>query len=113
MSDYTIRDFATALKGVAESLDAIATELKRCNTDVEIDRGHDWKRIICGMPMITGETCVAPGPPPESFRVADLLETVEALRDWTGDVRSRLRRFAPETRIDSEDWSPSNAEESD
>lgn len=99
MTDYTIRDFAMALEGVIVTLDGAADQLKLCDQEAEIDNTPGW-RAICQIPVIMGETCVAPDPAPETFRIVDLLETVEGIRDWIGDVRSKLGQYAPDTPID-------------
>ena len=101
MSDFTIGDFATALEGIVESLNGIAEELKLCDQAAEIDNTPGWS-AICEVPVVVAEKCVAPVR--ESFAVADLLETVVGIRDWIGDVRSKLGNYSPETLLDSGSW---------
>lgn len=105
MSSFTIGDFATALNGVAEALNGIAEELGHCDANAEIDN-TPGKKAICQVPVVVAQTCVAP--PKDTFTVADLVETVEGLRDWIGDVRSKLANYDAATLLDAGTWPPSN-----
>lgn len=98
---YTIGDFATALGGLVDTLDGIASELNECDPTAEIDNTPGW-RAICSIPVIVADTCVAPEKP--VFTVADLVETIAGLRGWIGDVQSRLANFDPLTQLDSGSW---------
>jgi hypothetical protein len=100
VSDYTIGEFAAALNGLVASLDNIADKLKEGDQDAQIDTS-DGIKILCGLPIVVGETCVAPIPPTGDSRVADLVVTVESIRDWIEDVRSKLATHDPAARIDS------------
>jgi hypothetical protein len=105
VSDYTIGDFATALEGLIASLDGIADDLKECDQAARIDNTPGIK-IICGLPILMSGNCVAPESPTGDFSVADLVVTVEDIKDWITDIRSKLANYDATTEIDSGDWSP-------
>ena len=98
MSEFTIGELATALSGIVESLNSIAEELGQCDQAAEIVSTEGWS-ALCSIPLPVGAECVAPVK--ELFVVADLVETVEGIRDWIGDVQSKLGNYDPATPVDS------------
>ena len=102
---YTIDELATALGGIVSSLNGIAEELNHCNLDAEIDNTAG-RKVICSLPIIVADRCVAPVQ--ETFTVADLVETIEGLKDWIGDVQSKLGDYDPATLLDAGTWPPSD-----
>jgi hypothetical protein len=98
MAAYTVGEFANALKGVADALGGISERLNSCDLDVVID-GTPGRTAICQGPVIKAGMCLTSGA--EVFRVRDLLETVEGLRDWVEDVRSKLDNYDVTAALDS------------
>ena len=94
---YTIGAFASALKEVADSLDNIAGELGRCNLETEVDK-TPGRTVICSLPIYMAEMCRAPVR--DKFTVAELMETVTALRDWIRDIDSKLSSYDSSTPLD-------------
>jgi hypothetical protein len=97
MSAYTIGNFAGALGVVAESLNGIADELKLCDLDTEIDN-TPGRTAICQGPVVVSGVCAAATKDP--FTVADLVETVEGIRDWVLDVQTKLGNYDSATPLD-------------
>ncbi|MCK4408547.1 MAG: hypothetical protein KAW67_00585 [Candidatus Eisenbacteria sp.] len=109
MSGYTIGDFAGALNGIAESLSGIAEELNQCDLDAVIDN-TPGRTAICQGPIFGGGMCIAAIKDP--FKVRDLVETVEGLRDWVADVQSKLANYDATASLDSGAWPASDEEAS-
>lgn len=106
MADYyTIGEFGTSLSEISNALDAILERLNECDPNVELDT-TPGRTGICQGPIIVGGVCVAPEV--DNFRVADLVETVEGLRDWVNDVTSKLSVFDPSAALDSTSWPIAN-----
>ncbi len=97
MPGFTIGEFTAALTGIIGSLSGLADGLSHCDPDVEIDN-TPGRTAICQGPIIAGSACAAPAR--ERFTIADLVETIEGLRDWVGDVRSRLANYDPATSLE-------------
>ena len=98
---YTIGEFSTALSGLVESLGKISDELSHCNPAAEIDR-TPGRTAICQAPPITASQCLTEIKDP--FTVADLVELVEGLRDWIGDVQGKLGNYDSMTPLDGGTW---------
>jgi hypothetical protein len=103
---YTIGELATALSGIADSLDRIAGEINRCDMKTEVDT-TPGRTAICSGPVIVATACRSMVP--ETFTVGDLAETVEGLRDWVRDVSSKLSNYAPSAPIDVAPWPSTGA----
>ena len=102
---YTIGELATALSGIADSLDRIAGEINRCDMKTEIDT-TPGRTAVCSGPVIVKTACRPV--PTESFTVGDLAETVEGLRDWARDVSSKLANYDASTPLDVAPWATSD-----
>ena len=101
---YTIGELATALNGIADSLDGLAGEISRCNLEAEIDN-TPGRTAICQGPVIISGMCRPVIP--DTFTVGNLCETVKGLRDWTRDVTSKLSKYKSSAPIDNAPWPPS------
>jgi len=106
MSGFTIGDFASALNGIVSSLNGVADELSHCNPEAKIDNTPGLT-AICSVPIVVANRCVAPVK--ETFTIADLVETVEGLRDWVRDVQSKLGGYDPATPLDAGTWPPTSS----
>jgi hypothetical protein len=100
----TIGELATALNGIADSLDGLAKEISRCKQDVPID-ATPGRSAICSSPVIITGMCKPVVP--DTFTVGDLCETVKGLRDWTRDVTTKLANYQSSSPIDAAPWPPS------
>jgi len=99
---YTIGDFATSLGELVGSLNNIAAELSHCDPGSEIERAPGRTAICQSPPCVTGACSnEITGP----FAVKDLVEMVDGLRGWIGDVQKRLGDFDPSTPLDGGTWS--------
>ena len=94
---YTVGEFANALSGVSQTLNGIAEQLKLCDQVAQIGTTVG-RSPICQGPIIAGAACMLSIKDP--FIVADLVETVEGIRDWVLDVESKLQLFSKETALD-------------
>jgi hypothetical protein len=104
VEQYRIGDFSTALSGLVESMNGISERLGQCDPRAVIDR-TPGRTAICQGPPIKGDACLAEIRDP--FTVADLVEWVEGLRDWIGDVQARLENYDASTPLDGGAWSGS------
>ncbi len=101
MAGLTIGELATALNGIASSLDGLAGEINHCSVKVQIDP-TPGRTAICSVPVINTNMCRPVIP--ETFTVGDLAETVKGLRDWVNDVTSKLSNYASSAPIDVAPW---------
>ena len=101
MACVTIGELATALNGIADSLDGLAGEINRCKQDAQIDT-TPGRSAICSTPVITSGMCRPVVP--DTFTVADLGGTVKGLRDWVRDVTSKLAKYKSSAPIDEAPW---------
>ena len=98
---YTVGEFATALNGISQTLNGIADQLKLCDQKAQIET-TPGRSPICQGPIISGSACMLSIKDP--FIVADLVETVEGIRDWVLDVETKLGLYTSETVLDGGSW---------
>jgi hypothetical protein len=98
--DYTVGDFADELDELLRKLERISKKLKKCDQDSTIELGPGFKKPLCTLPIFNAPTCLkSPGPPTGDVKVKDLVEAVEGMEEWVGDVKSKMSSIDSETKL--------------
>jgi hypothetical protein len=102
VAGYTVGDFVKEMEGLLRRLERISKKLSKFDQDSTIVADSGFKKPICMLPIFNAPTCLKqPKPPTGNVQVKDLVETVEGMKGWVGDVKSKMSSIDSGTKLGS------------